>query len=498
MTNRNCRQECNLNERIAVIRENNARLENRHREIELDKKRAVETGSSIHPSQIKITICRNDTKPIRNGAYENSNHRNKFQGRQGYRSRGGGVLLEYKLSKSLSRLSHDSSHADSQSHQHQQFQPNRQQGGRGGCGGGRGASYSRGCGGGGGNLNYNHPPADSFRHVEIDRYSNRGNGNPQRYSQHHNIRSFHGTRNGQYQSITPAKSMPSLDPALFNQNPRPFNNGNQGRGGGSSARGNLRPQNLPPRFRHNSCKGGPPGGLNGGPSKMCPPPPPPFPPPSPSQPTPFLSQKWPSNRDRSAPWVRGNVISSRGPGAMVSGKGEEVPKCIPDADCPFINADEDDDDGYIDDNPLDDLDQFTLKIDMDGGFIVHDATICDPILSKPISSWIDEVENELSDGDGETKGPSPKLNDSRNPQENFKSPGKDGFDLDGYIFSNSSLTTSGVSTLSSLDCRSVNNDIYIRPIPRSYSADQLEKTSKPRCTAYFRKESDFFQVAWET
>lgn len=475
MTNRNSRQECNLNERIAVIRENNARLENRHREIELDKKRAVETGSSIHPSQIKITICRNDTKPTRNGAYEISNHRNK--GRQGYRSRGGGVQLEYKLSKSLSRLSHDSSHADSQSHQQQQLQPNRQQGGRGGCGGGRGASYSRG--GGGGNPNYNYPPADSFRHVEIDRYSNRGSGNPQRYSQHHNVRSFHGSRNGQYQSITTAKSMPSLDPALFNQNPRPFNSGNQGRGGGSSARGNLRPQNLPPRFRHNSYKGGPPGGLNGGSSKMCPPPPPPFPPPSPSQPTPFSSQKWPSNRDRSAPWVRGNVISSRGPGATVSAKGEEVPKSIPDADCPFINADEDDDDGYIDDNPLDDLDQFTLKIDMDGGFIVHDATICDPILSKPISSWIDEVANELSDGDGETKGPASKLNASRNPEENFKSPGKDGFDLDGYIFSNSSLTTSGVSTLSSLDCRSVNNDTYIRPIPRSYSADQLEKTSKP-------------------
>lgn len=478
MTNRTFRQDCNLNERIAVIRENNARLENRHREIELDKKRAVETGSSIHPSQIKITICRNDTKPIRNGTYEISNHRNK--GRQGYRSRGGGVLLEYKLAKSLSRLSQDSSHADSQSHQHQQFQSNRQQGGRGGCGGGRGASYSRGCGGGGsGNLNYNYPPAESFRHFEIDRYSNRGNGNPQRYSQHHNIRSFHGPRNGQYQSITPAKSMPSLDPALFNQNPRPFNHGNQGRGGGSSARGNLRPQNLPPRFRHNSYKGGPPGGLNEGPSKMCPPPPPPFPPPSPSQPTPFLSQKWPSNRDRSAPWVRGNVISSRDPGVTVSAKSGEVSKSIPDPDCPFINANEDDDDGYIDDNPLDDLDQFTLKIDMDGGFIVHDATICDPILSKPISSWIDEGTNELSDGNGEAKGPTPKPNASCNPQENFKSPGKDGFDLDGYIFSNSSLTTSGVSTLSSLDCRSVNNYIYVRPIPRSYSADQLEKTSKP-------------------
>lgn len=65
MANRSVRQDPKLNERIAAIRENNARLENRHKvplilitphpqEIELDKKRAVETGSSILPSQIRV------------------------------------------------------------------------------------------------------------------------------------------------------------------------------------------------------------------------------------------------------------------------------------------------------------------------------------------------------------------------------------------------------------------------------------------------------------
>ncbi|KAM3188366.1 hypothetical protein ACTXT7_000340 [Hymenolepis weldensis] len=191
MAHRNFRQEGNLNERIAAIRENNARLENRHRilqEIELDKKRAAETGSSILPSQIKITICRNDNKPVRNGVYENANYRNK--GRQGYRPRGGGGPLGYNLSKSLSRLSYDANYANSQPQQHQQFQPNRQQGGRGGYGGGRGSFYLRGCGGGG-NVNNNFPPVDYVRHVEIDRFSNRGGGKPQRYSQNHNSRNFH-------------------------------------------------------------------------------------------------------------------------------------------------------------------------------------------------------------------------------------------------------------------------------------------------------------------
>ncbi|KAL5963496.1 hypothetical protein TSMEX_008745 [Taenia solium] len=70
MANRNVRQDPKLNERIAAIRENNARLESRHKEIELDKKRAVETGSSILPSQIRVTISRQDTQSNRNGAYD--------------------------------------------------------------------------------------------------------------------------------------------------------------------------------------------------------------------------------------------------------------------------------------------------------------------------------------------------------------------------------------------------------------------------------------------
>lgn len=155
-----------------------------------------------------------------------------------------------------------------------------------------------------------------------------------------------------------------------------------------------------------------------------------------------------------------------------------MPKSVLNDDSPFINPDDDDDDGYIDDNPLDDLDQFTLKIDMDGGFIVHDATIHDPILSKPISSWIDEVTSERADGEseGEAKDPATEI-----PDGSYKLPsGRDILDLDGYIFSNSSLTTSGVSTMSSLDCRFVGDDLRPRILQRSYSADQIDKLSKRR------------------
>lgn len=157
-----------------------------------------------------------------------------------------------------------------------------------------------------------------------------------------------------------------------------------------------------------------------------------------------------------------------------------MPKSVPDSGSPFINPDEDDDDGYIDDNPLDDLDQFTLKIDMDGGFIVHDATICDPILSKPISSWIDEVKSELNDSGTESKVLVSQSKTSSHPNEILKSPGKEGFDIDGFIFSNSSLTTSGVSTMSSLDCRIVGDDFHVQRIQRSYSAEQLVKVTKTR------------------
>lgn len=148
---------------------------------------------------------------------------------------------------------------------------------------------------------------------------------------------------------------------------------------------------------------------------------------------------------------------------------------------------DDEDDGYIDDNPLDDLDQFTLKIDMDGGFIVYDATICDPILSKPISSWIDDAASEANDSDAERRDgrqgsisspPSQKATTSKTKTPAERA-GKEVLDMESYIFSNSSLTTSGVSTLSSLDCRLVGEDVQVVSIQRSFSADNLDKFSKP-------------------
>ncbi|KAM7539046.1 hypothetical protein Aperf_G00000058579 [Anoplocephala perfoliata] len=472
MANRNYRQEGNLNERIAAIRENNVRLENRHREIELDKKRAVETGSSIQPSQIKVTISCCENRPIRNGAYDNGTYRGKTN--QAYRPRGGGGggPLGYNLSKSLSRLPYDMSY-----NSQPQFQPGRQRAGGGSGANGRGFHARRGGA-------VNNFKSDYVRYVEIDRCSGRG-GKQQRYPQNHNNRNYNGPRNGQQQTITPSKSLPSLDPIVLRQNSRHFNNNNnnnnQGRGGS-----NFCPQNLPPRFRRNSHKAplynGSGGG--GGAPKLQPPPPPPFPPPSPSQPTP--SQKLTSNytpKERNhTPWVRGMVIKSKNSNcrvAAVSTQCDQVPKSVSDSDSPFINPDEDDNDGYIDDNPLDDLDQFTLKIDMDGGFIVHDATICDPILSKPISSWIDEVKSEPNESDTESKDLVQEPKTSSQPEDEVpKSPEKDRLDIDGFIFSNSSLTTSGVSTMSSLDCRIVGDDFHVQRIQRSYSADQLVKVTK--------------------
>lgn len=170
-------------------------------------------------------------------------------------------------------------------------------------------------------------------------------------------------------------------------------------------------------------------------------------------------------------------------------QSDEISKMPTDSDSPFVNAEDDDeDDGYIDDNPLDDLDQFTLKIDMDGGFIVYDATICDPILSKPISSWIDDVTSEPNDSDTEGRDGRQGLTASSPPQKTTTSKakvpteraGRDVPDMESYIFSNSSLTTSGVSTLSSLDCRLVGEDVQVASIQRSFSVDNLDKFSKPR------------------
>ncbi|KAL5103783.1 hypothetical protein TcWFU_009513 [Taenia crassiceps] len=459
MTNRNIRQDPKLNERIAAIRENNARLENRHKvslivpitshpqEIELDKKRAAETGSSILPSQIRVTISRQDIQSNRNGTYDSGNFRGKQ--RQNYRLRGGsgggGTGIGYNLSKSLSRL-----HQDSNYNSQPQFVNN--------CPKGRG-SYARG----GGNNS-----SEYVRHVEIDRSG--GRGKSQKHHQYPIYRNCYGSRNGQqhyYQqqqpTLTPAKSMPSLDPSNLRQNSRPYHQ----RGGGSG--GGFRPQQLPPpRFRHNSFRAS--GGaikLRQTPERqMVPPPPPPFPPPSPSQPTPAFWPPPPVPKGTDGQWVRGNVIRSKDMNirrvVAIGTQSDDTAKAPADSDSPFVNAeddnnddDDDDDDGYIDDNPLDDLDQFTLKIDMDGGFIVYDATICDPILSKPISSWIDDVTSEVNDSDaegrdgrqGSTSSPPSQKVTTNKAKGSPERAGKDALDMDSYIFSNSSLTTSGLERM---------------------------------------------------
>ncbi|KAL5963495.1 hypothetical protein TSMEX_008744 [Taenia solium] len=312
------------------------------------------------------------------------------------------------------------------------------------------------------------------------------------------FRSTPGPRNGQQnyyqqqqqqQTLTPAKSMPSLDPSNLRQNSRPYHQ----RGGGGG--GGFRPQQLPPpRFRHNSFRAS--GGavkLRQTPERqMMPPPPPPFPPPSPSQPTPAFWPPPPVPKGADGHWVRGNVIRSKDMNirrvVAIGTQSDNTSKVPADSDSPFVNAeDDDDDDGYIDDNPLDDLDQFTLKIDMDGGFIVYDATICDPILSKPISSWIDDVTSEVNDSDTEGRGGRQGLTSSPSSQKaktnktkgSTERAGKDVPDMESYIFSNSSLTTSGVSTLSSLDCRLVGEDVQVASVQRSFSADNLDKFSKP-------------------
>ncbi len=146
------------------------------------------------------------------------------------------------------------------------------------------------------------------------------------------------------------------------------------------------------------------------------------------------------------------------------------PPRLPQDDSPFINDFEDidnsfDDDGFIDDNPLVDIDQFRLKIDMDD-FIVHDATICDPILAKPISSWIDE-DLLLSQSRKPSRKPSLSKEVAKETSNSLP------LDVECSIFSNSS----GVSTLSSLDLRgpSKDDDATGSPIQRSLSADQIDK-----------------------
>nr|VZI24763.1 unnamed protein product [Spirometra erinaceieuropaei] len=111
-----------LNEKIAAIRERNTKLENRYREVELDKKSAVESGSSILPSQIKVTIFQKGSRG-RSHAFNNSDHPsqdfNDFCQRtqRSYRGRGG--VLTNNFSKSMSRLSQDAPSYEDSSQAHQ-------------------------------------------------------------------------------------------------------------------------------------------------------------------------------------------------------------------------------------------------------------------------------------------------------------------------------------------------------------------------------------------
>ena len=118
---------------------------------------------------------------------------------------------------------------------------------------------------------------------------------------------------------------------------------------------------------------------------------------------------------------------------------------------------------------------------MDGGFIVHDATICDPILTKPISSWIDDILNDDRTILNEDITQQSHINSTPQAIEvNSTNTKKSVIDTDCCIFSNSSLTTSGVSTLSSLDLRLVEEDLQVTPMEKSFSVDYLDKISKIR------------------
>uniref|UniRef100_A0A5K3FHS0 Reverse transcriptase domain-containing protein n=1 Tax=Mesocestoides corti TaxID=53468 RepID=A0A5K3FHS0_MESCO len=480
MSGKGFRSDMQLNERIAAIRENNDRIESRHREIELDKKRAADTGSLILPSQIRVTITRSEARSNHSGFYDNGRPKGK-QRKPDFQIRGGD--LRNNLSKSLSRL-----HQDSTYNYQPQFSGNRSK-----CSGVASGGHAREADG---------FSTEYFRFVEIDHQV--GRKKPQRQQRNQNNRTkfgYHpnqryGNDSSQHPSnqsqptLSSAKSLPSLDPTAL----RPSSHYSQQASQNHSCASRPR-QPLPPRFRNLAnrnraqmaqrpddpvccCAQSVGGQLRGRrkahsptagerqSSVMWPPPPPP--------------------KDKSGHWIRGRVIrseahktSERPQVAAVGTQSDDLPEAPSTSHrnigSPFVNdlddVDNDDDDGYIDDNPLDDLDQFTLKIDMDGGFIVHDATICDPILSKPISSWIDEEDSPEPQQPPPTAETRVRRNSTKDVSASLP------LDVECCIFSNSSLTTSGVSTLSSLDCRLLDDGVTA-PIQRSLSADQLDKASR--------------------
>ena len=115
-----------------------------------------------------------------------------------------------------------------------------------------------------------------------------------------NVHQFQPTLHQQQHTLTPAKSMPSLNQPTTRQNVRSVYN----RGGEANAY-------RPPRFRHNSHKTA--SRPQQTPDRLAvPPPPPPFPPPSPSQPT--ASSEWASSttsKENHGRWIRGMVIKGK-------------------------------------------------------------------------------------------------------------------------------------------------------------------------------------------
>nr|VZI35523.1 unnamed protein product [Spirometra erinaceieuropaei] len=133
---------------------------------------------------------------------------------------------------------------------------------------------------------------------------------------------------------------------------------------------------------------------------------------------------------------------------------------------------------------------FTLKIDMDGGFVVHDASICDPILQKPIGSWIDEELADLCLDTGPTDEPETgaaadavavqqQQQPSEEPTGNLSSSLP--LSVECSIFSAAPSSSSGVSTLSSrLSVGCVDVPSVEPPLRRVVSAEQVDKVSLNR------------------
>lgn len=595
--NSSCKQSDSLlNEKIAAIREKNTKLENRYREVELDKKSAAESGSSILPSQIKVTIFQKASRGRSHGFsnldYASQNFNDFCQRTQrSYRGRGGGLTNNF--SKSMSRLSHDAPYGDDGSQPHRYVNPNAASHVHRG-GGRRGPQQQqpqqqppmddRRRGRGGGSGRFNRPPVpsggcNSGRKVRIEedvqglppasracnnpapivrkgpQYGNQNNGGPPRYR---DLREY----------LNNARSMPALDDVdsygdpRFNRHPAPpassqysqrrqrnsanyqnprFNDPLASDSYGprdsyakrsfpvaSGRHQNRRPTheenaNAPTAAQQHQVRSSSSrrqaaelGGTGQARTSVG------------SKASGNYVSAWPPASlpcDASGKWVRGMVRCGKheiAVGTACENEGDnQVHVCAscgcakvgptpenvnPDAD--GLTNDEDEDlgsieslhcasnDEYIDDNPLDDLDQFTLKIDMDGGFVVHDASICDPILQKPIRSWIDEELSDMGLDAGAADEPDPVSESAAAATAALSAavaihvPSEESavtfssslpLSVECSIFSAAQSSSSGVSTLSShISVGCADMPSVEPPLRRVVSAEQLDKISLNR------------------